>query len=72
MKVKLRTIFAHPVHGCAGSGEIIELDETTAKALIAERYADAVSPRPLPGKRESAAVSTPETAMSAGVARKTR
>lgn len=72
MKVKLRTIFAHPAHGCAGPGEIIDLDEQTALALIEGRYADEVNPRPTTPARESAAVSTPETAMHPKAARKSR
>lgn len=73
MKVKMRTIFAHPAHGCAGAGEIIDLDETTALALIAERYADAVTPRgPVSPMRESAAVSTPEKAMKPNPGKKSR
>lgn len=72
MKVKLRTIFAHPAHGCAGPGEIIEVDEQTARALIDGRYADGVTPLQKPSDRESAAVSTPETAMHPKAARKPR
>lgn len=72
MKVKLRTIFAHPVHGCAGPGEIINLDEQTALALIEGRYAEEVTPRPKPPTPESAAVSTPETAMQPKAVRKPR
>lgn len=70
--VKLRTIFAHPVHGCAGPGEIISVDDQTAQALIEGGYADEVTPRPKPASRESAAVSTPETAMQSKAVRKTR
>ena len=72
MKVKLRTIFAHPAHGCAGPGEIIDLDDQTALALIQGRYADEVTPRQTPPARESAAVSTSETAMQPKASRKTR
>lgn len=72
MNVKLRTIFAHPAHGCAGPGEIIDLDEQTARALIEGGYAEEVTPRPKPPIRESAAVSTPETAMHSRAARKPR
>ena len=72
MKVKLQTIFAHPVHGCAGPGEIIEVDEMTAQALIEGRYADHVPHRPFPGQRESAALATVETAVQPKASRKQR
>jgi len=72
MNVKLRTIFAHPAHGCAGPGEIIDVDEQTAQALIEGRYADEVNPRPKAIPRESAAVSTPETAMQPKPSKKSR
>lgn len=72
MNVKLRTIFAHPAHGCAGPGEIITVDDQTAQALIEGRYADEVNPRPKVAPRESAAVSTPETAMQAKSSKKAR
>lgn len=64
--VKLRTIFAHPAHGCAGPGQIIHVDHETAKALIDGRYADEVDPHPQTVQRESAAVRQPETAMQPG------
>lgn len=72
MNVKLRTIFAHPAHGCAGPGEIITVDEQTALALIDGRYADEVDPRPKAIPRESAAVSTPEKAMHPKPSKKPR
>ena len=72
MNVKLRTIFAHPAHGCAGPGEIITVDDQTAQALIEGRYADEVNPRPKPAPRDSAAVSTPETAMQPKPSKKPR
>lgn len=70
MKVRLRSIFAHPAHGCAGPGSLIEVDEATARQLIAGRFADAHDP--LPDKIESQAMATPETAMQPRAVRKPR
>ena len=46
MKIRMRTTMAGPDGGCVQAGEIIDLDETRARALIDEGWAVAVaSPR---------------------------
>lgn len=76
VKVIMVTTIAHPVHGCAGPGQTISVDEETAKALLAGRYAKAFPPaassaRPSAAP-EGAAQTQPETAMQPKASRKSR
>lgn len=42
MKVKLNTIFAHPKYGCAEPGQVLDLPDAEANALVEAGAAEAV------------------------------
>ncbi len=66
MKVRLRTIYAHPAHGCCSPGAVLDVNDEEAKRLIAAGYADEVKTGALAAARESQAVKPPENAMQSG------
>lgn len=66
MKVKLKTIYAHPIHGAANPGQMINLPDAEAKGLIAGGYAEVVKDDPKvetadrPGAPEKAVAKAPK------------
>jgi hypothetical protein len=62
MRVKMRTIMAHPKHGIAHPSQVVDLPDDHANQLIAGGFADRAAPAP-PAPETAGA---PETAATAG------
>lgn len=64
MRVRMRTVYAG-ASGCAGAGQVIDLPEAEARALMAGNYASAVETAEAPAP-EAAITQPAETAVVPG------
>lgn len=66
MRVKMNTIMAHPLYGCAHPGDVIDLPDELAKALLEGGNADPTQASHRPAAKlhlESATTEAPENSM---------